>query len=557
MDSLIGKVLSHYKIMARIGSGGMGEIYLADDARLKRLVAVKILPSVFTAERERLIRFEQEARAASALNHPNIITIYDIGLADGVHFIVTEHIEGRTLREKMDDAKMTLPEVLETAIQLASALNAAHEVGIVHRDVKPANIMLRSDGYVKLLDFGLAKLTEQKIDNMELDGATLGSQTKDGVVMGSVYYMSPEQVRGQPADGRADIFALGIVLYEMICARSPFPGQTISDVMAAILQREPPPLSQPGTQIPSELHRIVKKMLKKDRDERYQTAKDLLLDLKTLKQDLEFESRLKQAPVLSVMQAIQIRGLAKDYLDRSRGIIHAVNGISLECAYGEIVGLLGPNGAGKTTALRMLATVMKPTRGEATIAGFDIARDPLLVRKKLGFLTGGTGLYGRLTPVEHLRFFGKLHDMPEARVKERIDELVRLFSMDSFKNSPCDKLSTGQRQRVNLARTLLHEPPVIILDEPTAGLDIISSQTILDFIRNSKKEGKCILFSTHYLTEAELLCDRVAIIHDGKILACDTIEGLKAETQHDTLVDVFVQLIQQHHETPAMPGKIV
>jgi len=246
------------------------------------------------------------------------------------------------------------------------------------------------------------------------------------------------------------------------------------------------------------------------------------------------------------MPAIEIENLSKDYLDRARGVVRAIDGITLHCDYGEIVGLLGPNGAGKTTTLRTLSTVLAPTSGRASVAGFDVLQDSPRVREKLGFLTGGTGLYGRLTPREILRFFGRLHEMPEQSIVSRTEKMMDLFDMRSYQNSHCDRLSTGQKQRVNLARVLMHDPPVIILDEPTAGLDIISSKTILDFIRSAKEEGKSILFSTHYMTEAEILCDRVAIIHNGKILACDTQEGLKTKTGKQTLVDVFFALIQQH-----------
>lgn len=246
------------------------------------------------------------------------------------------------------------------------------------------------------------------------------------------------------------------------------------------------------------------------------------------------------------MDAIEVRDLSKTYLDKARGTVAAVDHITFHCGYGEIVGLLGPNGAGKTTTLRMLATVLSPSSGTALVAGHNIQTDALEVRRKLGFLTGSTGLYGRLSPLEHLQFFGRLHELSDTEIKQRSELLIRAFDMSSFQKSHCEKLSTGQRQRVNLARTLLHDPQVIILDEPTAGLDIISSKTILDFIREAKKEGKSILFSTHYMTEAEILCDRVAIIHNGKILACDTIPGLKEATSKETLVDVFFHLIEQY-----------
>jgi sodium transport system ATP-binding protein len=244
--------------------------------------------------------------------------------------------------------------------------------------------------------------------------------------------------------------------------------------------------------------------------------------------------------------AIQTKNLSKHYLDRARGVVPAVQNVSFQCSYGEIVGLLGPNGAGKTTTLRMLATVLEPTSGTASVAGFDVKEQSLDVRRKLGFLTGGTGLYGRLTPLEIFRFFGRLHEVSEDAIAKRSAELVNLFSMESYQNSHCSKLSTGQQQRVNLARTLLHDPPVIILDEPTAGLDIISSRTILDFIREARAAGKCILFSTHYMTEAEMLCDRIALIHEGQILAFDSIDQLKSATGRDNLVDVFFHLVEEH-----------
>ncbi|HET6267737.1 MAG TPA: ATP-binding cassette domain-containing protein [Acidobacteriota bacterium] len=250
------------------------------------------------------------------------------------------------------------------------------------------------------------------------------------------------------------------------------------------------------------------------------------------------------------MAAIQVSRLSKNYLDRSRGVVPAVREISFDCHFGEIVGLLGPNGAGKTTTLRMLATVLEPTSGDARIADYDIRAESLEVRKRLGFLTGGTGLYARLTPLETFRFFGKLNEMTDAQIAERTEALLAAFDMREFAGSHCDKLSTGQRQRVNLARTLIHNPPVLILDEPTAGLDIMSSRTILDFIRNAKNESKCVLFSTHNMTEAEILCDRVAIIVGGRILAFDTIPKLKETTGCNSLVEVFFRLAEQHETQP-------
>src|SRR5882762_2094460 len=285
-ESLAGQSFGPYQINARIGTGGMGEVYLAQDSRLGRKVALKMLPDYFTRDDERVRRFQQEARAASALNHPNIITIYEIGEIDSRHFIATEFIEGETLRRRMTRSQMEIGDVLDVATQVAWALSAAHQAGIAHRDIKPGNIMLRPDGVVKVLDFGLAKLTEQKGDDLE--AATL-VHTKQGIVMGTAHYMSPEQARGQKMDARTDIFSLGVVLYEMVTGRVPFAGQTMTDVLASILMLEPPSLSQSAPEAPEELQRIVHSALRKNKDERYQTAGELLNDLKALKQRLAFE----------------------------------------------------------------------------------------------------------------------------------------------------------------------------------------------------------------------------------------------------------------------------
>ena len=225
----------------------MGEVYLAEDTRLGRKVALKMLPAYLTTEDERVRRFQQEARAASALNHPNIITIYEIREMDSRHFMATEFIEGETLFERLNAGRMKISDALEVAVQVAAALCAAHQAGIVHRDIKPGNIMLRTDGIVKVLDFGLATLTDQKGDDLE--AATL-VKTKPGIIMGSAHYMSPEQARGQNMDARTDIFSLGVVLYQMVTGRVPFAGQTMTDVLASILMLEPPSLSQSAPDSP-------------------------------------------------------------------------------------------------------------------------------------------------------------------------------------------------------------------------------------------------------------------------------------------------------------------
>jgi serine/threonine protein kinase len=290
--SLTGQRLGAYRLLDKLGAGGMGEVYLAEDTRLRRRVAVKLLPPEFTNDAERVRRFEREARAASALNHPNIITIHEIGQTEQFHFIVTEYVEGQTLRQRLAGGRMKLDEALEAAIQMATALQAAHEAGIVHRDIKPENVMLRRDNIVKVLDFGQAKLTERRAVASDPDASTSVSvKTDPGVVMGTARYMSPEQARGQEVDARTDIFSLGVVLYEMIAGQAPFTGETTSDVIVAILTSEPPPLTRTAPGVPADLQRIVSRALRKDREERYQNAADLLLDLKQVKQKIEVKQR--------------------------------------------------------------------------------------------------------------------------------------------------------------------------------------------------------------------------------------------------------------------------
>ena len=290
-----GQMIASYEVVSFISRGGMGEVYLAEDKRLGRKVALKLLPVSFTTDDDRLRRFEQEARAASALNHPNIITIYEITKAAGSHVIATEFVEGETLRSRLNHSALSLAETLNIAMQVADALSAAHKAGIIHRDIKPENIMLRPDGYVKVLDFGLAKLSEQATPIVAAEAPTIQVRTGSGIVIGTAGYMSPEQARGLIVDHRSDIFSLGAVIYEMLAQRKPFEGQTPSDTMAAILKTEPPPLARVAPGVPSELIRIVNKSLRKDREERYQVVKDLWLDLKALKQDLEFQDKLDRS----------------------------------------------------------------------------------------------------------------------------------------------------------------------------------------------------------------------------------------------------------------------
>jgi serine/threonine protein kinase len=291
---LEGKEFGHYRVLSLLGAGGMAEVYLAEDLSLPRKVALKLLPAAFTQDVDRARRFEQEARAVSALNHPNIVTIYEIGQHNGRQYIASELIEGSTLRDRMTKG-MRLQEVLDVTIQVASALTAAHRAGVVHRDIKPENIMLRPDGYVKVLDFGLAKLADKEPGDTssEKTGAKKFSTTA-GVVLGTASYMSPEQARGQRVDARTDIFSLGVMLYEMIAGRGPFVAPTTADTIVAILSMEATPLRRMVSDIPIESDRIVAKALAKARSARYQSAEEMLKALKDLSLELEVTSKIKR-----------------------------------------------------------------------------------------------------------------------------------------------------------------------------------------------------------------------------------------------------------------------
>ena len=331
-ESLVGRTLGHYEILAPLGIGGMGEVYLAEDKRLGRRVALKLLPTYFTEDRERLRRFEQEARLASALNHPNIITIYEIADSDSTPFIATELINGETLRQQMLRGTLKLDEVLDIATQVAAALAAAHEVAVVHRDIKPENIMMRSrDRIVKVLDFGVAKLgphPDAVSDVPLLAHVTL--QTNPGLVMGTLQYMSPEQARGLEVDARTDLWSLGVILYEMVTGRTPFGCDTPADVTHSILETEPPPLAS-YAEVPAELERVIGMALRKDRRERYQTAEELALDLKRLTQDLEAEARFKES--LQPRAATDRRREPVDTADGSAATVAGVAPLVVKAKY--------------------------------------------------------------------------------------------------------------------------------------------------------------------------------------------------------------------------------
>ncbi len=326
-DLLVDQTIGHYKISKRIGTGGMGDVYLATDMTAGRNAALKLLPTRFTSDAERLKRFQQEAHALVGLNHPNILTVYEIGEDHSTHYIASELIEGEALRQRLMRGRMEVGEAVDVAIQVASALAAAHETGIVHRDIKPENIMLRPDGYVKVLDFGIAKLAEKEVPvTIPTDKTLLLVETNLGSILGTVRYMSPEQACGAPIDKRTDVWSLGVALYEMVTGHAPFSGETPGEVMASILEKEPPPLTSYVAHTPTELQQIISKTLRKDRKERYQSAHELLEALKDLRHKLEFKAELKRstaAPKLAafiVLAAIVVGAFFASRMSRHREV---------------------------------------------------------------------------------------------------------------------------------------------------------------------------------------------------------------------------------------------
>lgn len=330
---LAGQTLNHYQVLSLLGAGGMGEVWLAEDTRLGRKVALKLLPGKFATDPERLRRFEKEARAASATNHPNIIVTHEIGEADGTYYIAQEYVEGETLRNRLGRGPIPLLEALNIAYQIANALAAAHGTGIIHRDIKPENIMLRHDGFVKVLDFGLAKLTEVRSAERgmrnEEDAETLlqsgqvtphsefrtphsghSQSTLPGTVMGTVAYMSPEQARGQKVDARSDLWSLGVVLYEMLMGQRPFHGESTPDLFVAILERQPAPITESLANPPAQLAQLLDRLLVKNREQRYPSSAQLAAELKRLHHRLELDAERKsdeisEAATLFIQQPVQ------------------------------------------------------------------------------------------------------------------------------------------------------------------------------------------------------------------------------------------------------------
>ncbi len=306
-QDLVGRVIAHYRIIKFLGSGGMGEIYLADDTQLDRTVAIKILPAEVASDKDRMSAFIREAKAASAIDHPNIVHVYEINQTDNINFIAMQYVEGETLASKINGKPLEIAEFLQIAIQITDGMAEAHARGIVHRDLKPANIMISNKGYAKLLDFGLARISKIP-ESSEFSQAQTWTKTKPGIIAGTISYMSPEQALGKKIDHRTDIFSMGIVFYEMVTGRKPFSGSNPTETIDKIVHSEPESIARFNYSVPQELERFIRKCIEKDPDRRYQSAADILIDLKNLKRDLDslnIKQQIERAPTERVVSNIR------------------------------------------------------------------------------------------------------------------------------------------------------------------------------------------------------------------------------------------------------------
>ena len=348
-----GTRVGTYEIVSTLGVGGMGEVYRATDSKLKRQVAIKLLPPSLAADPDRLARFQREAETLASVNHPHIAAIYGLEDADGARALVMELVEGEDLAKRIARGPVPLDGVLLIGQQIAEALEAAHEQGVIHRDIKPGNVMVRPDGSVKLLDFGIAKLTPVDAAHAGMEAPTR-SMTEPGTVVGTATYMSPEQARGLSVDARTDIFSLGVLLYEMVTGRVPFDGLTTAEIVASILsEKEPQPLARYSRDTPAELERIVSKALRKNRNERYQTIQDMRLDLKSLGQELDFERKLERQPGATTVTRSAARStFVRGRLDECNGTESTKHGhrrrrLDTHCRGGRVVPLFhAPSGQG-------------------------------------------------------------------------------------------------------------------------------------------------------------------------------------------------------------------
>jgi serine/threonine protein kinase/tetratricopeptide (TPR) repeat protein len=436
-----GARLDGYEIVRPLGTGGMGEVWLATELRLRRKVALKLLPAELAQNRGRLLRFEQEARAASALNHPNVCTIYALGeTPDGQLYIAMEYVEGKTLRDRLV-ARLTIREAIGIAIQVASALSAAHSVGIIHRDIKPENIMIRPDDLVKVLDFGLAKLTAAS-QSVGSESTNTAFETELGKVMGTVAYMSPEQARGQQLDARTDIWSLGVVLYEMVAGRAPFGGSNTTDTLVEILEREAPALTRYEPTASAELQRIVGKTLRKDREQRYQTIRDLTLDLQTLQHGDDSAlpaDKMSGEPAAAAPRALAFRLAGFPAPVRRVAVVLIICGLGLALVVATMSDPFGTRSASTRHAIRSLAVV--PLE--------NFSGDP----EQEYFADGMTeALSIRLSALKGVRVISRTSVMQFKRTRKPVPEIAQALKVDAIVAGSVQRAGDRVRISVQLVR---------------------------------------------------------------------------------------------------------
>jgi non-specific serine/threonine protein kinase len=477
-----GQRVGRYEVLGRLGAGGMGEVYLARDPRLGRRVALKLLPPALARERERVRRFEQEARAASALSHPYICAVYDVGEAeDGRPFIVMEHVEGETLRQRLARGPLPLEQALAAVRQAAEALGAAHRAGIVHRDLKPENLMLRGDGYLKVLDFGLAKLLEARAG----EGSALeGAQTAAGVIVGTVRYMSPEQARGQAVDARTDVWSLGAVLYELVSGRPPFAGETAGDLVAAILLTEPEPLAARDPAVPAQVERVVARALDKAAGQRFASGGELARELKQLEHALEHgrlgagaasrsgvTARLEPPAESFAAQAARPRPptnlppRASAVIGRERELEEVT--AKLRGAGVRLLTLTGPGGTGKTHLAQAAARALRPEfEGGAFFVDLSAIRDPALVVPTVARVLGVREAAGA-PPEEYL--VAHLLTRSVLLVLDNFEQVVEAAPAVARVVDAAPRLKVLVTSRALLHLSVEHEVAVPPLDLPPPG----------------------------------------------------------------------------------------
>ena len=515
-----GQQISHYKIVSHIASGGMGTVYLAEDLNLGRKVALKILTDRAFANGDQINRFRREANAASALNHPNILTIFGFDSDDGINLLVSEYVEGETLRERIRRGPVNVPEAVGIANQILSALDAAHGAGIIHRDIKPENIMIRADGLVKVLDFGLAKSTV-KIKPEEDAKTLLQVISRTGMIMGTAKYMSPEQARAQPLDLRSDIFSSAVVLYEMLTGSPPFLGETTADVIVSVLQAEPAPLRSINVEIPLELETVVGKALAKDPSGRHRSARELLDELKAILKKLELETAIGEGvrPSIPVPSTSNLRDEDRDALIGRDSQIEDLTAL-LKREDVRLVTLTGIGGTGKTRLARAVAEKLSSEfPGGMAFVELSCVRDPRLVLSAIA-QTLGIPEIGGTDVLETLR--NELRDKPVLLILDNLEQVINsaTYIADLLEELPGSKVLATSRELLHLSMEVEYAVPPLgfpsMSDNPSVE-ELLQYESVVLFEKRARRANPDFQLSDENVSAVAEICVRL----DGLPLAIE------------------------------------